>query len=62
MKLIILVEGKGTRLWPLSREKYSKQFLKLVDNTPLIESSYKKTLKIASPEDIFYTTINKEAL
>jgi mannose-1-phosphate guanylyltransferase/mannose-6-phosphate isomerase len=32
MKVIILAGGKGTRLWPLSREKYLKQ-LKLADNT-----------------------------
>jgi len=32
MKVIILAGGKGTRLWPMSREKYSKQ-LRLVDNT-----------------------------
>jgi mannose-1-phosphate guanylyltransferase len=25
VKAIILASGKGTRLWPLSREKYSKQ-------------------------------------
>jgi mannose-1-phosphate guanylyltransferase/mannose-6-phosphate isomerase len=37
VKVIILASGKGTRLWPLSREKYSKQFLKLMDGTPLIE-------------------------
>jgi len=26
MKVIILAGGKGTRLWLMSREKYSKQF------------------------------------
>ena len=62
MKLIVLARGIGTRLCPLSRKKYSKQFLKLVDNTPLIEASYRRALKIARPEDISYTTINKEAL
>jgi mannose-1-phosphate guanylyltransferase/mannose-6-phosphate isomerase len=40
MKVIIPAGEKGTRLWPLSREKYSKQFLKLVDDTPLIEACF----------------------
>ncbi len=29
MKVVLLVGGSGTRLWPYSREKFPKQFLKL---------------------------------
>jgi len=39
VKIIILAGGRGTRLWPMSREKYSKQFLKLNSSEPLIEST-----------------------
>jgi len=28
---VILAGGSGTRLWPLSRSEYPKQFLALVD-------------------------------
>jgi len=32
MNVVILCGGKGSRLWPLSREKLPKQFLQLVDS------------------------------
>ncbi|MEM3503861.1 MAG: mannose-1-phosphate guanylyltransferase/mannose-6-phosphate isomerase [Nitrososphaeria archaeon] len=56
MKVIILAGGMGTRLWPMSRENYSKQFLKLVDDTPLIEASYRRALEIVTPENIVTIT------
>ena len=30
--MVILCGGTGTRLWPLSRQSYPKQFLSLIDN------------------------------
>ena len=50
MNVIILTGGKNTRLWPMSREKYSRQFLKLVYDTASIEASYQRTLKIVGPK------------
>lgn len=34
---IILCGGKGTRLWPISRKLYPKQFCKLIDNYSLFQ-------------------------
>ena len=38
----ILSGGSGTRLWPLSRKSYPKQFLKLVDNDSLLQQTAKR--------------------
>jgi mannose-1-phosphate guanylyltransferase len=36
---VILSGGSGTRLWPLSRKLYPKQFLSLVNNTSLFQDT-----------------------
>jgi len=36
---VILSGGSGTRLWPLSRRAYPKQFLALVDDASLLQST-----------------------
>ena len=36
---VILSGGSGTRLWPLSRTLYPKQFLDLVDETTLFQDT-----------------------
>lgn len=58
MKTVILAGGSGTRLWPLSREAYPKQFLKFqdLDNKSLFQLSYLRARKISQPEDILIVT------
>ena len=36
---VIMAGGSGTRLWPLSRKQYPKQFLKLVSNYSLLQDT-----------------------
>ena len=36
---VLLAGGLGTRLWPLSRRAYPKQFLALVDDATLLQST-----------------------
>lgn len=60
MKVIILAGGSGTRLWPLSREHYPKQFIKLQGRTEsLFQETFKRSLLVASLNDIFIVTNQK---
>lgn len=36
---VVLAGGSGTRLWPLSREQYPKQFLRLTGETTLLQQT-----------------------
>ncbi len=60
MKAIILAGGTGTRLWPLSRSQYPKQFLKLKEKEKSIfQLTVERCLKLCSIEEIYIVT-NKE--
>ena len=43
---VILCGGSGTRLWPLSRKHFPKQFLKLIGNLSLFQQSIKRALSL----------------
>ena len=45
---IILAGGTGSRLWPLSRESFPKQFLDLIeeDKNTLLQKTYKRIQNI----------------
>ena len=45
---IILCGGSGSRLWPLSRKSFPKQYLKLsnLNNYSLLQNTYKRVSQI----------------
>lgn len=42
MKVVILCGGSGTRLWPISRSLFPKQFVKLFDNASLFQHTLQR--------------------
>ena len=44
---VILSGGSGTRLWPLSREAYPKQFLPLVDEHTMLQNTALRLVGLA---------------
>ena len=55
MKILILAGGKGSRLWPMSREFWPKQFLK-INSKSLFEETLIRNLALVEPKDIFIST------
>lgn len=57
MKVIILAGGSGSRLWPLSRERFPKQFIKLQDREhSLFQETFNRSLLLTDLEDIYVVT------
>ncbi|MCS3808258.1 mannose-1-phosphate guanylyltransferase/mannose-6-phosphate isomerase [Xanthomonas sp. 4461] len=49
---IILSGGSGTRLWPLSRESYPKQFLPLVGDKSMLQATWLRSAPVAGHSPI----------
>jgi mannose-1-phosphate guanylyltransferase/mannose-6-phosphate isomerase len=55
MKTIILAGGSGTRLWPLSRKYFPKQFIPFHGQS-LFQNTFSRALRLSRPEDIIVIT------
>ena len=53
---IILAGGSGSRLWPLSRELYPKQLLKLDGDFSLLQETFKRLNSLIPSENIISVT------
>ena len=53
---IILAGGSGSRLWPLSRELYPKQLLKVNSDKSLLERTYERLMGIMDVDNILAVT------
>ena len=56
MKIVILAGGTGTRLFPLSRSCYPKQFLEIAGQPSLLSQTITRFRGIAKDSDIIITT------
>lgn len=60
MKVIILAGGSGTRLWPLSRNRFPKQFIKLQGDKPsLFQETFERSLLLSDLDDIYVVSNEK---
>ena len=49
---LVLAGGRGTRLWPLSRESLPKQFLRISGDDSLLLGTLKRAASLVAPENI----------
>jgi mannose-1-phosphate guanylyltransferase/mannose-6-phosphate isomerase len=49
---VLLSGGSGTRLWPLSREAYPKQFLPLVGDDTMVQATWRRVAPLAGAAPI----------
>lgn len=54
--VVIMAGGKGTRLWPLSRNSKPKQLQNFIGTDTMIQDTYKRVVKLIDPSHIYIST------
>ncbi len=57
---VILAGGSGSRFWPLSRELYPKQLLKLIGDETMLQRTLRCAEKASRPENIYIVTHRRQ--
>jgi mannose-1-phosphate guanylyltransferase/mannose-6-phosphate isomerase len=53
---VIMAGGSGTRFWPLSRQFFPKQLLRIIGEETLIQQTMRRVLRGAPPERVMIST------
>ena len=53
---VIMAGGSGTRFWPLSRQLFPKQLLKIIGDETLIQQTMRRVVTGAPPERVIIST------
>lgn len=56
MKIVIFCGGYGTRMWPVSRKSYPKQFARIIKGRSFFELTIARFRKVYDYKDIFVST------
>ncbi len=57
---VIMAGGKGTRFWPLSREMFPKQYLKIIGDNTLLQETILRIKGAVAPERIYVITTSAQ--
>ena len=59
IKPVIICGGTGTRLWPLSRKSFPKQFVPLIEDKSLLQETMARA-KLLSEDGSVWTVASEE--
>lgn len=56
VRALIMCGGYGTRMWPMSRQSFPKQFQPIIGEESFLQTTLKRIRLGFAPEDIFFST------